>query len=182
MDDRELGVRLRRIICTASPGGDQDEKLGAAARELLAKPVATREEVEAYLTKRDGYVPSMERVASHLAALSHFAPPARLRMMADGMEVDDIAAWMKARMKEAGHFGALTFLDAARMAHRLATTPAPEVDPDAEAKRLAWAHKCASFPAASDDDRTSDDWWPTLSERDKAGWRAVAAMKEKGGE
>lgn len=173
MTDEELGFEIWKRASTGGHASNMHKTIGRAARELLAKPVTTREEVEAYLTKRDGYVPPMDRVASHLAAISHFVPP-RQRMMIEGMAVSEIVA----KMREGDPNE--TFAHCARVAHRLATTPAPEVDPDAEAKRLAFAYlkntELVGF-------WTAGQHWGDLTEIKRNGWRAVAsAKKEAGGE
>lgn len=64
-----------------------------------------------------------------------------------------------------------------RVAHRLATTPAPTEDPDRWAKGLAWIHaKASGFPHNA----TPDLEWDDYSEGARNGWRAVA--KETGDE
>lgn len=69
----------------------------------------------------------------------------------------------------------------ARARALLAKPVATEVDPDAEAKRLAWVHWKGMYPETSCANK--DVLWNGFSEDTRNGWRAVAsAKKEAGGE
>lgn len=61
------------------------------------------------------------------------------------------------------------------VAHRLAQ-PVPNVDPDAEAKRLAWARYCA-LTIVGARYQNYEAYFQSLTPDDQDGWRAVAAAK-----
>lgn len=142
----------------------------ARARELLAKPVATREGVEAWLRNRNAAEWDGNRVTLILSALTHFAPPCQ-RMCIEGMSRQEIETEMYLSMEEKRKRmeGVIYVQECARVAHRLATTPAPEVDPDAGA--LAWLQTPAGAKAA----------WARLTSDQKAQVRAFAAMEKGNG-
>lgn len=169
------------ISRTALKAWCRDYRAGATATPILGvaadKPVATREGVIEFMRGR------MWSVEDVLAAITHFAPP-RQRVQIQGMSEAQIEAEMFISLEEKRKRmeGVIYVQECARVAHRLANTPAPEVDPDARAKAAAWAWAIALEP---DPQRmlyaNKDDNWHVLSERHRNGWRAVAAM-EKGGE
>lgn len=173
MTDEELGKAIWKKIGSLY----FEATLGVAARELLAKPVATREAIKEalrpmWLTQDPHSVRTLDMWVSAAAyALSRFAPP-RQRMMIEGMAASDIYA----KMQEGNTHN--TFWHCASVAHRLATTPAPEVDADARAKALAYEyHKRANANVRS----SADLYWNDLNNASQDGWRAVAAMEKGNG-
>lgn len=195
MDDETLG---RRIVTASFPNivhtwtKRELTAFGCAARELLAKPVATREGVLDWLVEQQNnsgawgmHGPPQEWVDMVFSALSHFAPP-RQRMMIEGMSVEDITKRISdtapARFLHTWGKDEVIAVDAehaARVAHRLATTPAPEVDADAGAKALAWKfHKAALVEIGAEN---ADDLWASFKDHQRLGWRAVAAMEKGNG-
>lgn len=65
----------------------------------------------------------------------------------------------------------------------LATMPAPEVDPDAEVKALAWEwHIGVNNGNNPNTHQDANAYWDMMLEPTRNGWRAVAAKKEAGGE
>lgn len=204
------------ISRTALKAWCRDYRAGATATPILDveadKPVATREEVEAWLDddRRRETVNKSRLIDVILAVLSHFAPPRqhasdcavhrapayppgpcdcgadtpRQRMMADGMD----AAQIEAAMADGYHPGIAfsvsennVITHCARVAHRLANTPEPEVDVDGPAANLKWQHYCLTLRLESDESILTV--WAATPEKEKAFWRqrAVAAM-EKGDE
>ena len=141
----------------------------------------TREEVEKYLTQRNGYIPSKDTLDSYCAALTHFAPPpSRIA----GMTVEDIEREMLKDISEDETFqnlGIIRLNVCARVAHRLAREPA--VDRDAGAKAAAWIWakaECASYAkGCSPDAENAEQLWNWMKESERIGWRAVAAQQEK---
>lgn len=149
------------------------------AKELLGdKPVATREGVIEFMRGR------MWNVEDVLAALTHFAPP-RHRMMIEGMTAEEIEREMIKGWEDRYlsthhappdvHLSAdiprPNFLGAAVTIHCLANTPAPEVDPDAGAKKVHALFR-AHYRNISNEkfDETSGEWQDAC--------RAVAAMEK----
>lgn len=203
------------ISRTALKAWCRDYRAGATATPILDveadKPVATREEVEAWLDddRRRETVNKSRLIDVILAVLSHFAPPRqhasdcavhrapayppgpcdcgadtpRQRMMADGMD----AAQIEAAMADGYHPGIAfsvsennVITHCARVAHRLATTPAPEHDPDAEAKMCAFTfYRAVESPDMTDDEVLK--MWLSEPESGRNGWRAVAAAKKEAG-
>lgn len=162
MTDEELGKAIWKKIGSLY----FEDTLGAAARELLAKPVATRESVIEFMRAK---VWSVDDV---LAALTHFAPP-RQRMMIEHWTTDGIARHIE-RLTNLSMVSCRGIADWIMM---LATTPAPEVDADAGAKALAWEfHKAALVEIGAEN---ADDLWASFKDHQRLGWRAVAA-REKG--
>jgi len=147
------------------------EEADALRRAILAaRPEVTREAVEKWIREK---CPVGSLAFKILAALSHFAPPREVRPI-DGMSVEEIAAMFREE---------LTYRDSitatcARVAHRLAQ-PVPKVDPDAEAKRLAWEHVEACGLAGQYTNQSQ--FWETRYEPTRAFWRRIAA-KEAGRE
>lgn len=172
MTDEELGKAIWKKIGSLY----FEATLGAAARELLAKPVATREAVREWAdarwpTWRAPEINEMGRVDIHeaiLAALSHFAPPVR-RMMIEGMAASDIHA----KMREGDPNE--TFWHCARVAHRLATTPAPEVDAEAKAKKYLgmWMRSCHP----NDAERSDEEIWNCYRQMHDAARSFAAGVK-----
>lgn len=140
------------------------------ARELLAKPAATDDAITDFFMRR-GWLGRLtdSEVNDILAALSHFAPPARPRMMIEGMTASEIAA----KMREGDPNE--TFWHCARVAHRLATTPAPEVDPDAEAKKYLgmWIRACHP----NDAERSDEQIWNRYHQMRDAARSFAAGLK-----
>jgi hypothetical protein len=184
----ELWKELRRAAMLAPGSLDAQSTWIAVAdrgRALLAKPVATREGLAEYINKtKAGWILGGDTLDALLDIVNHFAAPDRLKTMADGMTVRD---WEVALLYADGVPNAradsryIVVSDAARVAHRLANTPAPVVDEDAEAKRLAWKHYIAAIPDHSARiHKTPTARWESMHITDRVGWRAVA--KEKAGE
>lgn len=148
----------------------------ARARDLIQaeRPVATREAVREWINNitlpRYFAAGDADWVSFILAALSHFAPD-RPRMQIEGMTMENITDEME---KSFGSTCRGISISAARVAHRLANTSAPIVDPDAGAKRLAWEYKKANTPPGILKDLTPDSWWAAIPEEGRIGWRAVA--------
>lgn len=92
----------------------------------------------------------------------------RPRMMIDGMSEADIAGAIY------GEFGMHHQDTCARVAFRLANTPAPIVDPDAAAKACARVY----FDSVGYHGKF-DDWWDEMRKRVQDGWRAVAGVVGK---
>lgn len=186
MTDRELGKKLYNVWISECDKTHAEDcaRMGRAARELVLadRTAATEEAVTEFCITwqaQQAIPPSYEAVA--IAALRHFAPPEREKMMIEGMTEAQIWAEM-ANEKPRGPESYLS--QYARVAHRLANTPAaPKVDPDAEAKRLALEHRKGAYPGSS---RyvSPDDYWNHNYDDNKNtdelaawrnGWRAVAA-------
>jgi hypothetical protein len=191
MTDEELGRKI-----WAHDGNDLNKphpthaqwfaSLGAAARALLTKPPATREAVakwhyETYAMKSGTWT----EMDSILAAIQHFAAPDRPKTRIEGMTETEIAQYIASAHRPMDMIGCTyppetreSFANhAARVAHRLANTPAPVVDEDAEAKRL---HALAKRAAVAEGWPGEVNEWCDLHEGVRAGWRAVA--REKAGE
>jgi hypothetical protein len=102
--------------------------------------------------------------------------PQRVKMMIDEMTEDDIRNCMASEPSLSVYPSPLEpdIIRHARVANRLATTPKPPaVDPDERAKEMyAWfISKCGGgnfLPS-----------WEEISEPERVGWRAVAAMEGK---
>jgi len=188
MDDVEGGKALERAWKKAELGSSPWPDVFRAARALLAKPVATREAIKEalrpmWLTQDPNSVRTLDMWASAAEyALTHFAPP-RQRMMIEGMAVAELETRM---MQEYGvNTGASRSViqSCARVAHRLATTPAPEVDAAEEkAKDIAWkwAEATGVYCTYKDYEDPERRYWESQSSSMKNGWLAVAAMGEKG--
>lgn len=179
MTDEELG---REVLTGFSIGTDTEycARVGARVRALLTKPVATREELCRWIAKQYyGQLVQPDRIDMILAVLQQFAAPDRPKMMIEGMTVDDIRDEIR-RDSEWQSVGESTSYVAARVAHRLANTPAPVVDEDAEAKRCLWAWSKATHSNLLDSCHSPDELWDAYGEDGRVGWRAVA--KEVGGE
>lgn len=195
MDDRELGRELHTALLSAPEGTLRSEcwaHVAARARSLLAKPEATREAVEKWVREIGWGNRTRSARDTVLAALSHFAPPARPKMMIEGMGFGAILGEMKEcgqsfamprDLSEAEKMIQVVQHYCARVAHRLANTPAPEHDPDAEAKRLAWLQYDTSYPLghARRVFTSMEDMWGNETEQWRNGWRAVAAAKKEAG-
>lgn len=145
---------------------DETQKAAAAIAESLGYiPIDQMDE-----RARSRFVKAAE------AALTHFAPP-RQRMMIEGMAVEEIVDEINiARDGQLMSYDSLAFL-MAKTAHRLATTPAPEVDLDADAGAKAAFQRYQ--------DAKPNGWlrerWHELNEDGKNCWRAVAAMEKGNG-
>jgi len=153
------------------------------ARELLCPPAPTRQDVPGveeiysiFRAKSFAQIPkSMIEVFTELcliharvahAMMLEMAP--RERRLIDGMTVEDILGWL---MVNCDLSRPDTTVVAAQV-YRLANTPAPKVDPDAKAKRLAWEYeqtKNVGWQGYS-----VDVLWQALSTEAKDGWRADA--------
>lgn len=183
MDDIELG---RKIVWGNSSINNERQvswdyaSIGARARALLAKPVARPEAVSAFLEKNTHLMSVTSKdIELAMKLLSHFAPPARPRMMIEGMSVAEIERAMKEERNRPPAPISWDHCDAARVAHRLANTPAPEVDEHAAAKDALWRYWCAvpdRNPHAS-----KEAAWREATHEDQSRWINFAAM-EKGNE
>ena len=166
--DEELGRKIVPVHMSIGYGADDYAVVGDNARKVLAKPVATKDAVEAWLDceRRRETINQAKLIDVIYAALAHFAPPpSRLA----GMTVEEIAAeFLGADTRED-----LVAYVYARVACRLAHEPA--VDPDAGAKRIA-----AEFARATELGAQITPW-EDMSEALRNGWRAVAAQQEKRG-
>lgn len=123
MTDEELGhaingrVVARMGLPTGTWGKELATEFGQAARTILAaRPEVTQEAVDEYVRRLiipRGSLDTTWKIARDIAwmTLSHFAPPARPRMLIEGMSVEEIEKHMCG-------------IECARVAHRLATTPA----------------------------------------------------------
>lgn len=150
-------------------------RVARRARELLAKPVATREAAVAWL--RANHPECMANYPDViLAALSHFAPPAA---PINGMTVVDLHKFI---MNDPGVHDAMrcgshnTFgLACAHVAHRLAQ-PGAE-DKDREERAACWRFYAAVEPTYRDEKHC----WEHQSELDKERWRAHVANARREG-
>jgi len=103
--------------------------------------------------------------------LSHFALPARRRMI-DGMSVEAIEEVFDSALSDPKRDeDEPVYVVCARVAHRLANTYAPEVDPDKRAKETYAAYcSAAEFQPVP---------WHLMEDKQRNGWRAVAGMEGK---
>jgi len=175
MTDEELGRKVvgdmwsKGYDCT-----DTDKTaLGATIRTLLAaRPEVTQAAVHEWVMNR--------RVGQALEvhvwdALSHFAPPPASLPPICGMSVEDWHEAFKPIYAGNNEFRKMDHAEAcAIIAHRLAQ-PAPVVDPDAEAKRLAWIYYEATPGPGKF--KTPEEYWEDGDEEVQNGWRAVAKEK-----
>lgn len=199
MTDEELGFEIWKRTNCVEPNVTMHEIMGRAARELLAKPVATREEVAKWVA--DAQYGKHTLTDLIFAAISLFTPPARPRMMIEGMKYTeirdamvDVCAAAGGKLNEHDH---LMTQCCAATAHRLATTPAPKVDADDGPREMCngWAKAQNAKPGPLRDlvpefDEGDEEWrkrwrdhyaW-VLSGFPKPPTWAVAAKKEAGGE
>jgi hypothetical protein len=130
----------------------------------------TNKEIEEWITKWVGIELEISYFDMVKDALTHFAPASRLA----GMTVEEIettllhAAGITRRDIEPEAY-AIDLCTAARVAHRLAREPA--VDRDAGAKAAYTRYfEASGYPLIP---------WETISEKQRNGWRAVAAQQEK---
>jgi len=170
MTDEELGREIMRGQ-TLTPG-----MIGARARALLTKPVATREAVMVRLDEMPNRTTwNANTVTQIMDALQHFAAPDRPKMMIEGMTVEDI----ELHMAPFTGLNSINIDTAARVAHRLANTPAPVVD-DAKAMELAWKWRTSVMAPGDRGPHDMRRHWHDMKLIDQDRWRAVA--KEVGGE
>lgn len=192
MTDEELGVELRAAY--DSTNFNWWLAVARRARELLAaeqKPVATDEAIDQFLADGVGFgvlasPQNREYIGKFIrSALAHFVPPAPelppISRMSEWQELADIMTKERADSgRTAFNVDQMVIVDyCARIAHRL-SQPAPKPDPDAEAKRLAWAHESGSFEKNTMF-TDANSLWTQISEANRSGWRAVAAAKAEGG-
>jgi hypothetical protein len=142
----------------------------------------TRKMIEDWVCKKGWCDGSRDgEINNILAALDHFAPPIAR------MSVEEIEAAMDRAMQgvfigsQLAPNGMAYNLSHARRRyaeeiHRLAQ-PVPKVDPDAEAKRLAW--EWAKACGASSMYTSAENMWLSIAESQRNGWRAVAAAKKE---
>jgi hypothetical protein len=171
-DEFMLGIELHQVVANALGvshvwHSDHNDKVLAAVRELLAKPVATREAVREWL------IPRIERETMGvstdlvLAAIAHFSPPAPA---VDVPSVEEIKADMRKTLNiSTGHGMGILVSDAARVAHALLekhARPRMEIDGmtvdhikavicrySAPSKSAAEIHRLATTPAQDDPDK-----------------------------
>ena len=183
MTDKEIGRAIELQVWPGDSAAWEPDiliRIGRAARTLLAaRPEVTREAVDDFAKKQVrpfGDVDANWKAASEIAhrAISHFAPAREARQI-DGMSVEECVELAKKIWLQ--HNGTITSTinKIGAAFHRLAQ-PVPVVDPDAEAKRLAWVQ----YTTAGGGHRVdADALWRGFDSAAKDSWRAVvAAAKE----
>ena len=191
----ELIAEVEKILSAARPDhisfhtyAKVLSRVAAALREC-APHAGARSEVtrEAVMRRLDESPINAEwddnTVLQVLDALSHFSPPPPPLPPICGMSVEEIAAEMEKSQGGDTPLRAAYTLIAMRsfaqafacVAHHLAQ-PAPVVDPDAEAKRLAWEHHRCDCSGIHKD--AEHYWSKALTNARKDFWRAVAVAKE----
>ena len=94
----------------------------------------------------------------------------RVRMQIEGMSVDQIETEM-----QMGRRGGTALIEersqCARVAHRLANTPAAQADPDARAKAMAGRYWRRAQPHCSD--KSNEQIWSDLPREQRDAWRTI---------
>ena len=112
-----------------------------------------------------------------LGAAAREAVGERPRMMIEGMTVDEISK--KMILEPAEHDKETIYTRLARVAHRLANTPAPVVDPDALAKDVWRTWSTTIRKLQSPESCDTEVKFGTIPEAMKEACRAVAKMMEE---
>jgi len=170
----ELWKELRRAAMLA-PGSLDAQSVWIAvadrARALLCGPEPTREEILAWYNTNPNTVQLLSTMDIILAALRHF------RRAPAEVELPQCYGWTEEQWRKAfGNTELIRRNDAARVAHRLAQ-PLPKVDPDAEAKRVAWEFYSIMTPGKFS---SKEEMWCDLGPELWNGWRAVAKEVDNG--
>ena len=142
MDDRELGQAIERKVWPTKSGYAWPDftrvAVGRAARALLAKPVATEDDLKKWANENALKYGSLHEMI--FAALSHFASPAQSEpKLIDSWSAEGIARHIE-RLTNLSFVSCCGIADWIMM---LVTTPAQKADPDEEARKIlatGWPH------------------------------------------